>query len=168
MSAGSRVVSVLKKACGARLPSGSLTRTQRIGLGGVPVRTQSAVSEAISSVFSRLRPPQEETVILCHDVAGSESKVFNLGNGAPFLCRSADGARLALWRGRDEIGIGSKPADEGCPACDGVGQVVDGETAVADEDDVAVGQPAAELERPLAGPVGQQLVPAFSLEVGAL
>ncbi len=75
---------------------------------------------------------------------------------------------MALWRRREEIGIEPEPADEGCPACDGVGQVVDGETAVADEDDVAVGQPAAELERPLAGPVGQQLVPAATLEVGAL
>jgi len=44
---------------------------------------------------------------------------------------------------------------------------VDGETAVADED-VAAGQPAAELLRPLAGPVGQLLVPAAALAIGAL
>lgn len=66
------------------------------------------------------------------------------------------------------LGIGPQPADEGCPACDGVGQVVDGETAVADEDDVAVGQPAAGLARALAGPVGQQFVPAATLAIGAL
>jgi hypothetical protein len=41
---------------------------------------------------------------------------------------------------------------------------MDGETAVADEDDVAAGQPAAKLDRPLAGPVSQQLVPAATLE----
>ncbi|WP_209428424.1 hypothetical protein, partial [Pararhodobacter sp. SW119] len=50
MSAGARAVSVLKKACGCRLPSGSLASTQRIGLGGVPGRYQSAMSEVISSV----------------------------------------------------------------------------------------------------------------------
>jgi len=75
---------------------------------------------------------------------------------------------MALRRGREEIGVEQQSADEGCAAVEGVGQVVDREAAVADEDDVATGQPTAELERPLAGPVGQQLVPAATLEVGAL
>jgi hypothetical protein len=79
---------------------------------------------------------------------------------------------MALWRGREEIGVEPQSADEGCAAVEGVGQVVDREAAVANEDDVATGpargQPAAELERPLAGPVGRQLVPAATLEVGAL
>jgi hypothetical protein len=75
---------------------------------------------------------------------------------------------MALWRGREEIGVEPQSADEGCAAVEGVGQVVDREAAVANEDDVATGQPAAELERPQAGPVGRQLVPAATLEVGAL
>ena len=78
------MVSVLKKACGARLPSGSLTSTQRTGLGGVPGRYHKAVSEVISSVLFSLRPYQEDTVILRQGVAGFESSVFNFGSGAPF------------------------------------------------------------------------------------
>ena len=93
---------------------------------------------------------------------------LQLGQWRALLRRAADGACMTLWWGREEIGIEPQPADEGCPGGDGVGQFVDGETAVADEDDVAVGQPAAELERPLAGPVGQQLVPAAVLAIGAL
>ena len=76
--------------------------------------------------------------------------------------------RPDIRRGLKEIGIEPKPADEGCPACDGMGQFMDDKTAVADEDNVAAGQPAAELERPLAGADGQQLVPAAPLEDGAL
>jgi hypothetical protein len=146
MSAGASAMSVLKNACGVRLPSRSLTSTQRIGWGGVPVLYHSAVSKVISSFFSCLQPYQEDTVIVCHGVAGSESRVFSLGNGA-LLRRAADGARMAFRRRREEIGVEPQSADEGCAAVEGVGQFVDREGAVADEDDVATGQPAAELER---------------------
>jgi len=77
------------------LALGSLTSTQRIGRGGVPVRYHSGVSEVISSFFSCLRPYQEDTVIVCHGVAGSESRVFSLGNGAPF-CAGRPTARAWL------------------------------------------------------------------------
>ena len=45
---------------------------------------------------------------------------------------------------------------------------MNGKAAVADEDDLAVGQPSAELARALASPISQQLVPATKLVCGAL
>ena len=45
---------------------------------------------------------------------------------------------------------------------------MNGKAAVTHEDDIAVGQPSAELARALTGPVGQQLVPAATLSIGAL
>jgi len=93
MSAGSSVISVLKKACGARFPSGSLTSTQRIGLGGVPGRYQSAVSEVISSVLGCLRPYHEDTVMLPQGVAGFESSVFSFGKRGADCTAQADRPR---------------------------------------------------------------------------
>jgi hypothetical protein len=51
MSAGSRVMSVLKKACGSRFASGSRTRTQRTGSGGVPALYHKAMTDVISSAL---------------------------------------------------------------------------------------------------------------------
>jgi hypothetical protein len=45
---------------------------------------------------------------------------------------------------------------------------MDGEARVADEDDPAAGQPAAELQHALARPVGEELVPAAGFRVRAL
>jgi hypothetical protein len=109
MSAGSGATSVLKKACGSRLPSGSLTSTRRTGRGGVPGRYRKAVSEAISRAFRVLWPYREDTMTLCHEVAGLVSGVFSFGRGGPFRAgrpkvravRGGGGAkRLASRRNR--------------------------------------------------------------------
>ena len=73
-----------------------------------------------------------------------------------------------LWRGGKEIGVEPQAADEGCSTADGVRQFMDGKAAIAHENDVALWYPATDLERPLARPVGQQLVSATALMVGAL
>ena len=54
ISAGSMLTSVLKKACGARLPSRSRTSTQRMGNTGVPGLYHRAVLEVISSSLPRV------------------------------------------------------------------------------------------------------------------
>ncbi len=100
ISAGASAVSVLKKACGARLPAGSRTSTHRIGRGGVPRRYHRAVPLVISRGLSVCLPYQIGTVMRCQRVAGSVSRAANLGRGAPFCAgrpwvravRSAGGA----------------------------------------------------------------------------
>jgi hypothetical protein len=49
MFAGSSAMSVLRKACGSRLPEGSRTSTQRIGAAARPACYQTAVPETIST-----------------------------------------------------------------------------------------------------------------------
>ena len=49
-----------------------------------------------------------------------------------------------------------------------MGQFVDGEAAIADEDDPAAWQPASQLQCALPGPVSQQLVTTAALTVGSL
>lgn len=71
-------------------------------------------------------------------------------------------------QGREEVGVEPEPTDQRCPAGEGVGELMNGEAAVPHEDDVAPRQPATELQHTLAGPVGQQLVPAAALVIGAL
>ena len=87
-------------------------------------------------------------MILRQDVAGFESSVFNFGNASPLLRWPPDRARIALGRRGEEVGVEPQSADEGRSPVEGMRQLMDGEAAVADEDDVAAGQPAAELERP--------------------
>ncbi|GAW37172.1 glutathione-binding protein GsiB precursor [Roseovarius sp. A-2] len=98
----------------------------------------------------------------------SHPKVDELWQRRPFHRRTTNAACRALWRRGEEVGVEPEPADESCPVCDGMSQLMNGKAAVTHEDDIAVGQPAAELARPLAGPVGQQLVPAATLSIGAL
>ena len=70
MSAGSMVVSVLNKAWGARLPSGSRTGTQWIGITGVPGLYHEAASDVVSSVLPSTWPYHADAMILAHVVAG--------------------------------------------------------------------------------------------------
>ena len=57
--------------------------------------------------------------------------------------RASDAVGLPGWRRREEVGIQAQTADKRGPAADGIGQLMDGEAAVAHEDDCAPWQPAA-------------------------
>ena len=109
MSAGSRVMSVLKNACGSRFPSGSRTKSQRTGKAGVPGLYHNAMSDVISSILPLTWPYQAETRMLVQRVAELASMVLSLGSAGPFCAgrpivrdvRLAGGAnRLASNRNR--------------------------------------------------------------------
>ena len=84
MSAGSRVTSVLKKACGSRFSSGSRTRTHRTGSTGVPGLYHKAMSDVISSALPSAWPDQAEAIIFVQLVAGLDSRVLSFGSAGPF------------------------------------------------------------------------------------
>jgi hypothetical protein len=71
-------------------------------------------------------------------------------------------------RRHEQAGIEPQSADQGCPLWDGMGRFLHGKAAVAHEDDAPLGQPAAQLQRPLPGLVGQHLVTASGLQIGPL
>ena len=58
------------------------------------------------------------------------------------------------------MGVETQAADKCGATAYSMGQFMDGETAVANEDDRAPWKPTAKLQHTLPGPVGQQLVPA--------
>lgn len=62
--------------------------------------------------------------------------------------------------GGKQAGIEPQPADERCPRGYGMGELMDGKAAVADEDNAPAWKPATELQGVLARPVGQQLLAA--------
>lgn len=74
---------------------------------------------------------------------------------------------LTTRRRRKQIGVETQAADKCGATAHGMGHLMDGETAVADEDDRAPWKPAAKLQHALPGPVGQQLVPASTLLISA-
>lgn len=84
MSAGSIVMSVLKKACGSRFPSGSRTRTHRTGNTGVPGLYHKEIPDVISSALPLTWPYQAETKIPVQLVAGFDSRVLSFGSAGPF------------------------------------------------------------------------------------
>src|ERR1700712_5436979 len=100
ISAGSMVMSVLKKACGSRFSSGSRTSTHRTGNTGVPGLYHKATPDVISSALPLTWPYQAETKIFVQHVAGLDSKVLSFGSAKPFCAgrpivrdvRSAGGA----------------------------------------------------------------------------
>src|SRR5712692_5435047 len=61
----------------ANLPSGSRISTQRRGTGGTPAWYHRAVPVAIST--DRVTPPYQETVLVCHAVAGSARRLARVG-----------------------------------------------------------------------------------------
>lgn len=92
-----------------RLPSGSRTSTQRIGITGVPGLYHKAVSDVISSVLPSTWPYQADTMILAQVVTGLDRSVSSFGSAGPFcagwprvrVVRFGGGAnRLASSRSR--------------------------------------------------------------------
>ena len=82
MSVGTISRSVQKNACGSFLPSGSRTSTHRMGVGGLPLRYQRAVSDMISStLFSASY--QRDTMIFVQYASGVVRKLSGLGSASP-------------------------------------------------------------------------------------
>ena len=83
---------------------------------------------------------------------------MELGQGRPLLPGSAAFVRVARRRWREEVGIEPQPADEGCTTADAPGKLVGSETAVADEDDRVLREPAKDLKHALSRPVCELFV----------
>ena len=165
---GSRAGSVQSRACGSKRRWGSRSSTQRIGTTGRPAWRQTAVAEQISTTRSP-SPYQPGTVTRCQRVVSSTSTSARVGRRAP------------LVRGRPTVpgrrgGAGSYSAASSRrrvmqvrPCRASVSQELQGgEAAVAQQHDLAPGQPAACLQGHLPRPVGQLLVPPAALAAVAL
>ena len=98
MLAGSRVVSVLKQACGSRFSSGSRTSPHRTGNTGVPGLYHKAIPDVISSALPLVWPYQAETNILVQRVAGLDNRVLSFGSAGP-LCAGRPSEEAVLSGG---------------------------------------------------------------------